>query len=133
MSKSKQIAFVCLHGSAKSLMAAEYLNRRAAEQGLGLRAFSAGKEPDPNVPPHVVDGLHSKGIEVAGRVPSAATAQRVGSADRVVAFGCELDGALRPGQPIEQWADCPAVSDGFEPAWQYITRRVDDLIKAEGK
>ena len=37
--------------------------------------------------------------------------------------------ALPAGKPLEQWADCPAVSDGFEPAWRYITRRVDRLLE----
>ena len=41
----KHIAFVCLHGSAKSLMAAEYLNRRAIERGLALEASSADASP----------------------------------------------------------------------------------------
>ena len=128
---TKHIAFVCLHGSAKSLMAAEYLNRRAAEAGLDLRADSAGVEPDPDVPKHVVEGLRGKGVDVSGRRPNDATASHLAGADRVIAFGCDLGDRLRAGQPLEQWADCPAVSDGFEPAWKYITRRVEALLEAE--
>ena len=85
------IAFVCLHGSAKSLIAAEYLNRAAAERGLALRATAA---------------------------------------HRVIAFGCELPGAANFARPVEQWSDCPAVSDGFEPAWRYITHRIDCILEA---
>ena len=133
MPETKDIAFVCLHGSAKSLIAAEYFNRRAAERGLALRAFSAGQEPDAEIPPHVVAGLRGKGIDVAGKVPNAATPERLGKAERVVAFGCDLGGTLKPGQSVEQWADCPAVGDGFEPSWQYITRRVDELVAASAK
>jgi arsenate reductase len=128
MPETKNIAFVCLHGSAKSLIAAEYFNKRAAERGLALRAFSAGQEPDAAIPPHVVAGLGAKGIDLAGRVPNAATAERLATAQRVVHFGCDLAAVVKPGQPLESWADCPAVSDGFEPAWQYITRRVDEIV-----
>ena len=131
MEKTKNIAFVCLHGSAKSLIAAEYLNRRATEKGLALRAFSAGQEPDADIPPHVVKGLKDKGIDVAGRVPNAATAERLARAERVVHFGCDLKGVMKPGQPAESWAECPAVSDGFEPAWQFITKHVDDVLEKE--
>jgi len=35
---SQEIAFDCLHGSAKSLIAAEYFNRIATEGTLPLRA-----------------------------------------------------------------------------------------------
>jgi len=129
--KPKHIAFVCLHGSAKSLMAAEYLNRRAAEAGVALRADSAGIEPDPEVPPHVVAGLRGKGTDVAGRVPNEATAGHLARADRVIAFGCDLGDRVKGAQAVEQWADCPAVSDGFEPAWRYIPRRVDAIVEAE--
>lgn len=133
MAKMRHVAFVCLHGSAKSLIAAEYLNRRAAQRGLALTASCAGQEPDPEVPRHVVEGLKSKGIDVSGRVPSAATAAHLAKADRVITFGCDLAAVLPAGRHAEQWADCPAVSDGFEPAWQYITRRVESWLETDGE
>jgi arsenate reductase (thioredoxin) len=85
------IAFVCLHGSAKSLIAAEYLNRLAAQRGL---------------------------------------AANLAAAHRVIAFGCELRAGPLHSPPVEQWADCPAVSEGFEPAWRYITTRIDRILEA---
>jgi arsenate reductase len=124
----KHIAFVCLHGSAKSLIAAEYLNQRACEMGLDVAADSAGLEPDPEVPAHVVAGLRAKGMDVSGRTPAPASAAHLAKADRVVAFGCDLASSVKAGQAVEQWSDCPAVSDGFDPAWSYITRRVDEIL-----
>lgn len=122
------IAFVCLHGSAKSFIAAEVLNRTAAARGLALRAASLGVEPDAELPPHVVAGLREKGYDVAGRVPVAATAAALAAYPRVIAFGCDA-GPLVPGKTVEQWAECPAVSDGFEPAWAWITARVEALLR----
>jgi len=52
-----KVAFVCLHGSAKSLIAAEYFNRRAAAQGVPLSATTSGPEPDAAVPDNVVAGF----------------------------------------------------------------------------
>ena len=124
-----RIAFVCLHGSAKSLIAAEYLNRAAARQGLALQAFSAGREPDDSIPPHVVTGLRAKGFEVAGRKPATADAATLARADRVIAFGCDL-GNDAAGKPQVQWSDCPAVSDDFAAAWSYIVAHVDELLAA---
>ena len=124
------IAFVCLHGSAKSLIAAEYLNRKAAQRGLALRATAAGLEPDPAIPSHVVRGLAEQGFDVAHRVPAAASAANLATAHRVIAFGCPLPDDARSAQAVEQWADCPAVSEGFEPAWRYITTRIDRILEA---
>ena len=40
--ETQKVAFVCLHGSAKSLIAAEYFNRLAREKSLPLRATTPG-------------------------------------------------------------------------------------------
>ena len=125
-----RVAFVCLHGSAKSVLAAEYLNRTAAERGLGVRATASGREPDDEIPANVVEGLRGKGFDVRGRKPLAASPQRFADADVVVSFGCDLDGMVPAARTIELWSACPAVSDDFEAAWQFITQRVDRLLES---
>ena len=125
-----RVAFVCLHGSAKSVLAAEYLNRAARERGLDVSATASGREPDDEIPANVVDGLNAKGFDVRGRKPVAASAQRFAEADVVVSFGCDLDGMLPQARTIELWSACPAVSDDFDAAWGFITRRVDRLLEA---
>lgn len=47
---TRTILFVCLHGSAKSLTAAEHLNRLAALYDVDVRGESAGIERDADVP-----------------------------------------------------------------------------------
>jgi arsenate reductase (thioredoxin) len=126
-----RIAFVCLHGSAKSVIAAEYLNRLAAQRGLNVQATAAGCEPDPSIPPHVIDGLGRKGFDVSGRTPVAVSAPTLATADRVIAFGCDIASSAAQGRPLEQWSDCPAVSEDFELAWSYITARIDRMLAAE--
>jgi len=69
MTSRQRVLFVCLHGSAKSLIAAEYFNRLASARGLDASATSAGTEPDDAIPPRVVSGLAGDGIDVAGRRP----------------------------------------------------------------
>jgi protein-tyrosine-phosphatase len=123
------VAFVCLHGSAKSVLASEYLNRVAGERGLAFRATASGREPDETIPENVVEGLLRKGFDVRGRKPRAATAHRVEEADVVVSFGCDLDGIVPTARTIELWSACPAVSDDFDAAWLFITGRVDRLLE----
>ena len=123
------VAFVCLHGSAKSVLASEYLNRVAGERGLAVRATASGREPDEAIPANVVEGLLQKGYDVRGRKPLAATAHRFEEADVVVSFGCDLDGLVPSARTIELWSACPAVSDDFDAAWLFITGRVDRLLE----
>lgn len=125
-----RVAFVCLHGSAKSVLAAEYLNRAARERGLDVRATASGREPDLEIPANVVDGLGGKGFDVRGRKPVPASPGAFADADVVVSFGCDLDGMVPQARTIELWSACPAVSDDFEAAWQFITQRVDRLLEA---
>src|SRR2546427_9697661 len=111
MSAQGKVLFVCLHGSAKSLIAAEYFNRLAAARGLGARATSAGTEPDAVIPPRVIQGLRADGIDVEGRRPQRPTPADVAGAAAVVTFACELGRVAAGARRIERWGDAPAVSD----------------------
>ena len=126
----KIIAFVCLHGSAKSLIAAEYLTRTARARGLNLLGTTSGPEPDAEVPENVVTGLSERMIDVRGRVPALVSADALANADHIVSFGYDLTALVAPSRRVETWADCPAVSDDFDTAWTYITQRVDRLLES---
>src|SRR5205814_2251853 len=120
-------AFVCQHGSAKSLIAAEYLNRLAREQGLALSATTSGPEPDDEIPSNVIAGLDGRGIDVRGVRPVLVSAAGLAPAARIVSFGCDVRPLAQPSVAIDSWADCPAVSEDFDVAWAFISGRVDAL------
>ena len=123
-----KVAFVCLHGSAKSLIAAEYFNRLAREKSLDLTATTSGPEPDAEVPSNVVEGMQARGIDVHSYRPALIAADRLKDADLIVSFACDAGRRLAPGKPEERWDDCPAVSDDFDVAWKFITSRVETLV-----
>jgi protein-tyrosine-phosphatase len=123
----RPILFVCLHGSAKSVIAAEYFNRLAEARGLALRAESAGIEPDPDVPAPVIAGLGAVGIDVREYVPRPVTRERLTTSAHIVTFGCGLSPELHP-VTAEEWNDLPMVSDGFDAARDAIVVRVDRLL-----
>jgi arsenate reductase len=125
---SQKVAFVCLHGSAKSLIAAEYFNRIATERNLPLRATTSGPEPDSEVPENVVAGLKSRGIDVRHCQPVLITAGQLADADLIVSFACDAGRRLAASKPEERWDECPAVSNDFDIAWTFITGRVENLI-----
>jgi arsenate reductase (thioredoxin) len=124
------VLFVCLHGAAKSLIAASHLERRARERGVKIRAEFAGTEPDPALMPAAVAGLQAEGIDVRGRWPRSVTADDIRNASRVVSFGCDL-GALAPGVPVERWDDVPAVSENYRAARDVIVSRLPTLLTSE--
>lgn len=123
------ILFVCLHGSAKSLIASEYFTRGARERRLPYVAEAAGIEPDAEVPAPVIEGLAAAGFEVGGYMPRQLTQARIGDASRVVSFACDLPD-LPVGTGRERWDDLPMVSDGFGPARDAIAARVEGLLDA---
>jgi protein-tyrosine-phosphatase len=124
----QNIAFVCLHGSAKSLIAAHYFNRLARDRGLPFSATTSGPEPDAEVPVHVVDGMKSRGFDVARYRPALIAADRLADTDMIVSFACDAGRRLAPTKPEERWDDCPTVSEDFDAAWDFITRRVEALV-----
>ncbi len=122
------ILFVCQHGAAKSVVAAELCQRLADEAGLRVRAVARGTEPEPDVSPVAAAGLRAEGIRVRDPRPRAVTPEEVASAWRVVSFGPDVPGTRRPRARVERWEDVPAVSDGYEAARDAIMVHLRDLL-----
>src|SRR6266705_2011008 len=130
----RTVVFVCLHGAAKSLIAATLFQRLADERGLAVRSTFAGTEPDPAIQPNVVARLLEEGVDVRPLRPRRVTRDELASAWRVVSFGCDLT-ALAPDARIERWDDVPAVSeDGARPPSCEMRRPggIDDDRVADG-
>jgi arsenate reductase (thioredoxin) len=122
-----RVLFVCLHGAAKSVIAATHFRRLANGRGLRTDATFAGTEPDPEIAPRVVKELRAEGIDVQGLRPRLVTSEDVASASRIVTLGCDVAG-LGPHAPVDRWDDVPAVSDGYEAAREAIDARVARLV-----
>ena len=122
------VLFVCLHGSAKSVIASEHFRRLAAERGLIADTSSAGTEPDAEIPPGVVRGLRGDGIDPSGLRPQGVTRADLERASRVVAFACDLTNMAPPGLTIERWDEVPAVSEDYGRARNVIAARVRGLV-----
>ena len=127
----KTVLFVCLHGAAKSVLAAADFERLARARGLEAGSVFAGTEPDPEIAPKVVQALLADGLDLRGRRPRRVTREDVESVARVVTFGCDLGPAAAPGARLERWDDVPAVSDDFDKARAaidaHLARLLDDL------
>jgi arsenate reductase (thioredoxin) len=124
----EKVLFVCLHGAAKSVLAAADFERMAKERGLPIAAESAGTEPDPEIAPPVLAALEAEGVDMAGRKPRLVTRELAAGATRIVAFGCGLGEAAPDGDRIEQWEDVPAVSAGLPAARAVIGQHLERLL-----
>src|ERR671937_18516 len=121
----RRVLFVCLHGAAKSVIAAAHFRRLAAARGLAIDAVAAGTEPDAQLAPAAVKGLAGDGLTPAPVHPRPITLYDLDAAIRVVSFGCDV---MPPrGQRVEQW-DVPAVSDGYDAARTRIVANVERLV-----
>jgi protein-tyrosine-phosphatase len=120
-----RVLFVCLHGAAKSVVAAAHFRRLAATRGLAFDAVAAGAEPDPELGPGAVKGLAGEGLRAMPARPRPVTLYDLASAARVVGFGCDV--VPSRGQHVEQW-DVPAVSDGYPAARDRIVANVERLV-----
>jgi protein-tyrosine-phosphatase len=120
-----RVLFVCLHGAAKSVVAAAHFRRLAAARGVAVDAVAAGTEPDLELAPGAVKGLAGDGLPATPARPRPVTLYDLDSAARVVSFGCEVTPPR--GQRVEQW-DVPAVSDGYAAARDRIVTNVERLV-----
>ena len=130
MATTAKVVFVCLHGAAKSVLAAALFGQEAARARVPVEALARGIEPDEEVSAAAAGGLLAEGLDVRGNRPRALTPGDLVGASRVVAFGCDVSDMVPPGVPVEQWAEVPAVSDGYARARAAVVSHFPDLLEA---
>jgi arsenate reductase len=119
------VVFICEHGAAKSVIAAAYFNKLAAERHLSFHAISRGLRPQPDLSSAAVAGLEKDGVPFSKEKPRPFSPEEVQTAVRVVAF-CPL-----PESPTEgrlQSFDVPAPKDGYATSRDAIVVQVNALI-----
>jgi arsenate reductase len=128
MSARGPVLFLCPHNAAKSVLAVAEFNRLAQQQGVSLRADSAGTEPDAAPAPAVVAALRDEDINVAGHRPRRVTPDDLAAAYRIISLGCDVGALTLPGATIVSWDDVPPVSRDLEAARTVIRRHVERLV-----
>jgi protein-tyrosine-phosphatase len=123
------VAFVCLHGAAKSVLAAACFERLAEARGIRVRALAAGTEPDPEIAPAVLSALLAEGIDLRGERPRPVTLEDLAGAATIVSFGPDLSHLAPPGRPVIRWDDVPTLSEDFEAGRSTILARLPALLE----
>ena len=127
MSDRPHIVFVCEHGAAKSIMAAAFFNKFAAEASLELRASARGTNPDAELSATAIAGLHEDGVTPTESFPQKLSLEDIESAQRIVSF-CELPEEYHKKTSVERWDDIPPVSENYEKARDAIRERIKELL-----
>ena len=123
------VVFVCEHGSAKSLIAAQWFNRLSRERGLPARAVSRGVEPDQAIPAGIAENLGRDGFELAGVVPAGLQEQELARAARVVVIGTRSPMLDALPTPPERWDDIPPASANYQASRDAMRPRIDRLLE----
>jgi|SRR5215468_5584477 len=130
------VAFICAHGSIKSLMAAQRFNRLAEERGLPVRAISRATNTDSvddKVPEPVAKGMTQDGYYVDGIKPQVLTHDEASKALRVVHISLE-DPTNDPnakeasGVAVERWNGIPSALRDYAMTKRMVNERVDAMI-----
>ena len=101
-----EVLFVCVHNAGRSQMAKAMFNGLAANQGLALRAESAGTEPGDGIHEVVSAAMDEAGFDLRAERPKLLTNEMAAQAHRVVTMGCAVDAAACPAvflKDIEDW------------------------------
>jgi arsenate reductase (thioredoxin) len=127
------VLFMCPHGGAKSLIAASYFNRIAAEKELPFMAVAvAAEHPYESVPANIADFLESDGFHVRSFKPRPMSRSDLRSASKVISVGCDLSKVDTRGTAVETWDDVPLVDKGLAQSAAAIRKHVIHLIDQIG-
>lgn len=124
------VLFVCQHGNVKSLMAASYFNRLAAERGLPYRASARGAAVEaPEVPTGIATKLKAEGFDVSAFRATPVSKADVTRAQRVILIETSLpDVSNEASAKVERWDDVPAASVDYPAASQVLQAHIEQLL-----
>ena len=125
-SPPKTVVFVCEHGAARSVIAAAWFNKLAAEKHLAYHAVARGVTPQEELSTSTVAGLRREGVDFAADKPSGLTKSEADSAVRVMAFFA-LPSSMKPKRP-ESTFEVPAPGDGYDQSRDAILVHVRALL-----
>ena len=133
--RPSNVVFVCPHGAAKSVIAAAYFNKMAAERGLPYRAVARGTEPQDVLSQTAVQGLVKDGLPAPIGKPQGISNEELRAATRVVTFGCPLPKGVVANRKHSDWNQVGDVNRDYAAARDLIAGLVTKLLEsmASGK
>lgn len=126
-SSEAAVVFVCEHGAAKSVIAATYFNKIAADRGLGARATYRGVNPQAELSTATLNALRQDGLAPPDQRPTAITDKDVQTATVIFSIGCTLPAMATVSGKAAGWNDVPD-DQGYPAMRDAIKRHVEQLV-----
>jgi arsenate reductase len=128
-SDTQTVAFVCEHGTVKSVLALALFQKLAREARIPYKAVSRGTAPDSVMPPFMRSGLAADGLTLNAFKPTAFSLEDVAAASLVVSFDnpgvAKVVGSTKP---LAAWDGLPSVSANYVVARDSIKGRIARLV-----
>jgi len=125
---ARRVVFVCEHGTVKSVVAAHWFNRLAAERRAPFRAISRGVAPDANIPSPVAANLATDGFDVAAFTPQPLASADIAGAVQIVAIGVDSPLLAEARIPVARWNDIPPASTDYAASRDTMRARIGGLL-----
>jgi protein-tyrosine-phosphatase len=124
------VVFVCAHGNVKSLIAAEWFNRLAADRGMAVRAISRGLSPEGPVPARIAERLRADGFDVSAFSSQTLAREDVRGARCLVMIG-SAPPAWVPAEKVvvDAWDGIPPASESYGASRDALKDRIEALLR----
>jgi arsenate reductase len=124
--KNQKIVFVCEHGAAKSVIAANYFNKLAAERGLKYEAVCRATAPDSTLNQGTRSGLRSDNIKPNLNPQKLALKDTV-NVNRIILF-TPLPADYKTETPIEDWSTTKNIDGTYDQRRDAIIKKINALL-----
>jgi protein-tyrosine-phosphatase len=124
--QKQKIVFVCEHGAAKSVIAANFFNKLAVERGLNYEAICRATAPDSTLAPATRAGLQSDHIPKNAN-PVKLTLEDTTNVERIILF-TPLPANFNTNVPIEDWSDAQNIDGSYLQRKDAILEKLNVLL-----
>jgi arsenate reductase len=126
VAQNKKIMFVCEHGAAKSVIAADYFNKLAKERGLAFEAVCRATHPDSTLNDGTRAGLKSDNIK-PNLSPQKISLTDTTNVKRIILF-TPLPKDFKTGIKIEDWSSIRNIDSDYSNRRDAIVKQINVLL-----
>lgn len=124
--QKQKVVFVCEHGAAKSVIAANYFNKLATERGLNYEAVCRATAPDSALNAGTRAGLKSDNI-AQNRNPQKLAFTDTVDVKQIIMF-TPVPNNFKTSTPIEDWSSTQNIDGTYQQRRDAIVKKINALL-----
>ena len=126
--QNNRIIFVCEHGAAKSVIAADYFNKLAKERGLPYEALCRATAPDSTLHTATRAGLKTDNIQ-PNLSPQKISLTDTTNVKRIILF-TPLPKDFKTGIAVDDWSSIKNIDADYPHRRDAIVKQINLLLDA---